>query len=85
MTITREKIDLLYDVAGTKLFREEFYDTIQIWLRKAQAEALREFRQRLIGRQVNQYGIVLPDVNEIVDDIEHAAYYIEQNGEGSET
>lgn len=46
-------------------------------VKRAQAEAIREFRQRLINRQTKQYGIVLPDVHEIVDDLDHVAICIE--------
>ena len=32
-------------------------------------KTLRDFRERLIADQLSRYGIVLPDVSEIVDDL----------------
>ncbi len=47
-------------------------------IRRIQAEALRKFRADLVGSQFVRYGIVLPDINEIVDDLDEAADRIER-------
>ena len=43
------------------------------WLAREQSNTLQEFRARLIENQKARYGIVLPDVREIVDDRATAA------------
>ncbi|MDL5351175.1 hypothetical protein [Microbacterium sp. zg-YB36] len=44
------------------------------------ATALREFRDKLIAHQQHCYGIVMPDVHEVVDDLETEAARIEKEG-----
>ena len=46
--------------------------------RQVQAEALRKFRQEVIDDQVETYGIVLPDVDGIIDRLDEAADEIEK-------
>lgn len=47
------------------------------WLAGVKADALRHFRQGLIDNQMAHYGIVLPDVGEIVDALDEEADRIE--------
>lgn len=50
----------------------------QAIIRAAKAEALRKFRQEVIDDQVETYGIVLPDVDGIIDRLNEAADEIEK-------
>ena len=47
---------------------------------KVAATALREFRDKLIAHQQHCYGIVMPDVREVVDDLDTEADRIEKEG-----
>lgn len=50
---------------------------------EAEARALRNFRASLIADQLTRYGIVLPDVDEIVDALGEQADRIENEGAGA--
>lgn len=83
MSIREELAATLYEVhkAGNSQFRQDA-DAILAspLIRRIQAETLRKFRADLIGRQFVDYGIVIPDVSEVVDYLDEEATRIE-NGE----
>lgn len=45
-------------------------DTIRA---EAQVEALRQFRRELIAHQLESYGVILPDVHGVLDDLDETA------------
>lgn len=47
-------------------------------IRRIQADTLRKFRAELIGRQFVDYGIVIPDVSAVVDELDEEATRIEK-------
>lgn len=47
-------------------------------VRRAQAETLRDYRTRLLDQNTDRYGIVMPDLYEVLDDLDEEADRIEK-------
>ena len=45
---------------------------------EAEAKALRDFRARLMEQNIDRFGIVLPDLHEVLDDLDEEADRIER-------
>lgn len=47
-------------------------------VKRAQAEALRDYRARLMDQNIDRFGVVLPDLHEVLDDLDEEADRIEK-------
>lgn len=89
MSTTLEEIEAAYIAARQRVFHsgtravatpeqrqawgQEFRDTIAKVKAAAQVEALREFRQELLEHQLESYGVILPNVHGVLDDLAESA------------
>lgn len=47
-------------------------------VQRAQAGALRNYRERLLEQNIDRFGVVLPDLHEVLDDLDEEADRIEK-------